>query len=127
MANYVPPENVEIVYRPSATFVDDTIIDFMEKCLPHHANFTWIIDSAKPHLTAKVADAAVRLGINIIYIPPRLTNLLQPADVCWFASFKKRYHEKWNEWAINAEKEMSIHGNTKSPVFAKVIQWISQI
>ena len=44
-----------------------------------------------------------------------------------FATFKKRYHEKWNEWAINAEKEISIHGNTKSPGFALVIQWISQI
>ena len=29
--------------------------------------------------------------------------------------------------AINAEKEISIHGNTKSPGFALVIQWISQI
>jgi len=25
-------------------------------------------------------------------IPPRLTGILQPADVCWFAELKKQYH-----------------------------------
>ncbi|RNA34074.1 hypothetical protein BpHYR1_054421 [Brachionus plicatilis] len=31
-------------------------------------------------------------GIVTNFIPPRMTNLLQQADVCWFASIKKQYH-----------------------------------
>ena len=38
------------------------------------------------------------------FCTPRLTNLLQPADVCWFSSIKKTYKEKWNHWYIYGEK-----------------------
>jgi hypothetical protein len=68
--DYFLPNNVEIVYKPSATFNDEIICLYMEKCLPHHAEFVWIIDSAKPHLTAKVKNKAQELGINLIFIPP---------------------------------------------------------
>ena len=105
--DYFPPNNVEIVYKPSATFIDEIICLYMDKCLPHHAEFSWIIDSAKPYLTAKVKNKAKELRINLIFIPPRLTNLLQPADVCWFSVFKKLYHAKWMEWAMNSKKELS--------------------
>ena len=84
----------------------------------HHVDFTWINDSAKSHLTAKVADAANRLGIKKIFIPPCLTNLLQTADVCWFAVFKKSYNQKWNEWAFNPENELSIR---------KIRFWLSNL
>ena len=29
-----------------------------------------------------------------------MTNLLQPADVCWFSSIKKSYKAKWMDWFI---------------------------
>ena len=64
--DYFFPNNVEIVYKPSATFNDEIICLYMEKCLPHHAEFVWIIDSAK----TKVKNKAQELGINLIFIPP---------------------------------------------------------
>ena len=56
-----------------------------------------------------------------------MTNLLQPADVGWFAAIKKAYHEKWNEWSINTIKQRTLYNNTKSPGYALAIQWISDI
>ncbi len=52
---------------------------------------TLIIDSAKCHLTSKVTAKFFELNLNKELIPPRFTNLLQPADVSWFASIKKSF------------------------------------
>ncbi|CAF0834120.1 unnamed protein product [Brachionus calyciflorus] len=35
-----------------------------------------------------------------------MTNLLQPADVCWFASIKKEYHNKWNKWFLQDDEDL---------------------
>ncbi len=40
-----------------------------------------IIDSARCHKTVKVRDKCRELNIKHFLIPPRLTGLLQPADV----------------------------------------------
>ena len=56
-----------------------------------------------------------------------LTNVLQPADVFWFALIKMIYGDKWNDWFIFEDKRLTIHGNMVSPGFAKIIQWLSEI
>ena len=81
----MPPDNVHIVYKPSATFTDETVCDFIDQILPDSDGLNLIIDSAKPHKTAKLAAHAESKNINLIIIPPGMTNLLQPADVCWFS------------------------------------------
>jgi hypothetical protein len=48
--------------------------------------------------------------INLKIVKPRLTNLIQPADVVLFETLKKRFHPKWNDWFLNAPKEMTSHG-----------------
>ena len=95
--------------------------------MPDFDGLNFIIDSAKPHKTAKLAAHAEDKNINLIIIPPRMTNLLQPADVCWFSEIKKAYHQKWVEWSINSIKEKSIHNNYKSPGYAVAIGWLSEI
>ncbi len=53
-----------------------------------------------------VDEAFASAGIGKKMIPLRFTNLLQPADVCWFASVKKKLHEKWTDWYINDESDI---------------------
>ncbi|CAF0758703.1 unnamed protein product [Brachionus calyciflorus] len=67
------------------------------------------------------------IGFTSVIIPPRLTNLLQPADVCWFSKIKNLFCAKWNEWSINVEKNLTVYGNTKSPGYAQAIKWLSDI
>ncbi|CAF0945799.1 unnamed protein product [Brachionus calyciflorus] len=133
LPNYTPPENVVIVYKESATFDENTVCSYLRKILGTHKELTdlrnihLVIDSARCHLTSKVNKEFVDLGIEPLFVPPRMTNLLQPADVCWFAVIKKMYHQRWNEWFINEPRTFTRFGNAKSPGYAKCIQWLSDI
>lgn len=69
----------------------------------------------------------IEKGITKEMIPPRMTNLLQPADVCWFASLKRAYTARWNLWFLTEEKTFTTQGNAKSPGYARCIQWLSEI
>ncbi|CAF1021918.1 unnamed protein product [Brachionus calyciflorus] len=70
------------------------------------------LDSARCHQTSLVENTFRKLNIRLIFIPPRFTNLLQPADVCW------------NDWYLNGEKAYTKFGNRKSPCYVKCILWL---
>ena len=56
-----------------------------------------------------------------------MTPLLQPADVSWMRPLKVAYFKKWNHWLVHAPKAYTASGNVKSPGYATVITWISEI
>ncbi|RNA06757.1 hypothetical protein BpHYR1_049745 [Brachionus plicatilis] len=56
-----------------------------------------------------------------------MTNLLQPADVAWFASLKKGYRKKWNNWYMNDVRVFTNQGNAKSPGYAKCVEWLGEL
>jgi hypothetical protein len=60
-------------------------------------------------------------------IPPRLTGLLQPADVCWLSGLKKHYHRLWNQWFLNEDKTYTRFDNVRSPGYAKCIDWLHKM
>lgn len=89
LVNFIPPHNVKVIYKTGATFNEDVICDYLDLMFADKPHDVLIWDSARCHLTPKVVEKARNLKLNVICIPPRLTNLLQPADVCWFSEVKK--------------------------------------
>lgn len=86
-----------------------------------------LIDSARCHLTLNVKNELLINDIEVIFIPPRLTNLLQPADVSWFRSLKNTYQKKWCNWLIRGDnKTFTPAGNMRSPGYAQSIEWITE-
>ena len=59
-----------------------------------------LLDSARCHNTKSVKEKLDQLSIKKISVPPRMTNLFQPADVCWFRPLKQNYHRLWNDWFL---------------------------
>ena len=108
-------------------------IDYIKRIvIPHTSKYNLkklylMIDCARCHKTDKVNSFCQKNGIEIFYIPRRLTNLLKPADVMWFSSIKKTYGERWNKWFIFDKKNFTPNGNLKSPGYVKVIDWMSEI
>jgi hypothetical protein len=133
LPNYEPLSNVKLIYKTNATFNEEIMESFVKEILYEYKNSQYLnqlrlfLDSARCHMTKRVQEAFAAHDILQTFIPPRMTNLLQPADVSWFGSLKKKYHEMWNDWFINQEKTYTKYGNPKSPGYEKCINWISKI
>lgn len=134
LKDFNPPQNVVIIYKPNGTFDSETIkTGFLQRVfLPHvmqkaQKNPILYLDSAPCHVSSSTTEFMDDLNFEYSFIPPRLTSLLQPADVCWLKSFKKCYYEKWTQWFLNDSKSFTKSGNLRSPGYAKAIGWLSEI
>ena len=79
-----------------------------------------ILDQAPCNKHQKTKKKLSEYRIRPIYIPARLTCLLQPADVAWFKSLKAQYRDKWTNWYITSPGAFTKAGNLKSPGYARV-------
>lgn len=123
-----------MVYGTSGNFNDGIIVDSIIKRLlvPYKLSESldqihFVMDHAPCHSTSLVRNSCISNNIEITYIPKRLTNMLQPADVAWMRPLKIAFHRLWNDWMVNTPKSHTKFGNVKSPGYALAINWIAQI
>ena len=62
-----------------------------------------LLDCASCHIHATVWGLASRYGIRLVFIPARLTFLLQPADTHLFFKFKASLKRKWLDEAVASD------------------------
>ncbi|CAF1117869.1 unnamed protein product [Brachionus calyciflorus] len=132
--DFVAPANVIVVYKNSATFDGIAIRDYFLKrvLFPHmdrngmgEACLIW--DNAPCHNKDIVLTSAVSKNLRLLKVPPRMTNLVQPADISWFRPLKSKFNRYWTNWFINEEHSYTAKGNMRSPGYACVINWVSEI
>ena len=128
--DFNPPSNVIIFYGTQGNFNDEIISNvFFNRVIDPFIrtneleNVYLLIDQAQCHTTSKVKQVCTDRNVNLIHIPKRMTNLLQPADVSWMRPFKHAFQERWNNWFINVTNT----GNMRSPGYSVVITWLSEI
>ena len=56
-----------------------------------------LLDGHRCHLHESVLAHAKRWGIRLVYMPARMTGLLQPCDTHVFAKLKAAFGEPWRE------------------------------
>jgi len=126
-------EHIEAEYRTGGTFNDAMIIQYLERIvIPYmlrkkFASILLLIDQAKCHMTDIVKNFCNTKRIVLVFIPPRMTNLLQPADVGWFGSFKKLLKKRWDEWFIQDVHTYTVANNMRSPGYVACCIWIQEI
>ena len=134
LKNFKVPNNVVVVYGTSGNFNNSIISNqYLEKVLKpymilnnlEHVNL--FLDCAPCHCTANVKAAFSGANVDLIYVPKRLTNLLQPADIAWFRPLKSLYDNHWSDWLVNSEKTFTKSNNMRSPGYAQIIEWVSSI
>lgn len=109
-----PLPMVQVEYQTNSIFNEDVIIGYIKRIvIPYKLQMNLdllllIIDSATSHTTPRVESFLHDNKIKLLLIPPRMTNLLQPADVGWFSSIKKAYRAKWNNWFIYEKKKLHL-------------------
>lgn len=55
-----------------------------------------VLDMAKSHIHESICASARRLGISLLYVPAKMTWLLQPLDTRVFARLKCRLRQAWH-------------------------------
>lgn len=132
--DFIPPTNVIVLNKPSGNFDTQTIVEsfFQRVLIPHILrnnlkNPIIYFDRAPCHFNDVVKTYLSKNNIEFEFFPPRLTNVLQPADIVWFKSLKSAYKNLWSDWYVNEDKAFTKQGNLKSPGYARSIGWISQI
>jgi hypothetical protein len=133
LPNFQPPPNVCIIYKQSATFDQHVICQYLDTIIKPYMiskdfdKLAILLDSAKCHSTAPVMNKLKELNVLKVQIPARMTNLLQPADVCWFRTLKQKYYVLWNTWFLLGNHTFTRNDNARSPGYVKAVEWLSQI
>ena len=103
---------------------------WLEKCWGRLRNslppmLVW--DSFKSHVMASIRES-VRSHYNthMVVIPGGCTGVLQPADVSWNKPFKAAYREKYEDWAINGEVNLTASGRRRAPSKDLIMQWVKE-
>ena len=94
-------------------------------CICNEATFIW--DNVPCHKKQSVLEAAASKNVKLLFVSPRMTNLLQSADVSWFKPLKSKFNNFWSDWFLNGEHSMTENNNLRSPCYENVINLISQI
>ena len=79
-----------------------------------------LLDSFKVHLQAEIVAAIQCLGVQVEFIPPGFTGLLQPVDVVFNKAFKAKLRSKYNTWLWSQDPDKPIPAST----CADVARWI---
>jgi hypothetical protein len=120
------PENFYI-WREESSWCNKGIIcrilTLLAKCLAAYMETHQIIlvlDVASCHYHSSVLGYATRLGIRMVFVPARLTFLLQPLDSHCFSRLKRKLKQKWLSLAIESETGTVSHEAWLSAVMVVV-------
>lgn len=76
-----------------------------------------VLDVARAHFHHTVTAHANRLGLRLVYVPAKLTWLLQPADTHCFRRLKAKLRQRWLELAAESETGRISHTQWVLAVF----------
>ena len=76
-----------------------------------------VLDVARAHFHPTITAHANRLGLRLIYVPAKLTWLLQPADTHCFRRLKAKLRQRWLELATLSETGKVSHTEWVLAVF----------
>ena len=85
-----------------------------------------LLDEFTGHQTQEVFEAAKKLNVHIMTIPPGLTSKAQPADISWNKPFKGVMRQKWTNKLIADLKENGENFLATAPSRDNVMSWINE-
>ena len=112
LVNASLPNGVQLLRRKSAWNNQQVLAEYLDAVgtalTPWHATrqAIFVLDTAPQHLGEDVFAAAAKNNIWLLYVPPRTTWLLQPADTSCFLHFKRRLRTLQMQAAAQSEDGM---------------------
>ena len=123
VAELAPPDNF-FVWREVSGWVNSKImtrvLTLLTKCLKDvmvTRQIVLVMDTFSAHLAQSVIAYANRLNIFLMFVPAKLTPLLQPADTHLFGKLKRKLKEKWVQLRLKDENGKVPHKLWLAAVF----------
>jgi hypothetical protein len=79
------------------------------------------------HLLGTVADAIHKLGVELEFIPPGCTGLVQPIDVGFNKPYKANYTKLYTEFLMNQDADQPLSGAKREDVSQWVLDAVGAI
>jgi hypothetical protein len=125
----LPTLPIDLHYRcqEKAWFDEEVMLDWVECCLkPYTANVPCgilpllLLDDFKVHKMGVVIQAIQALGMEVEFIPPGCTGMVQPVNVGYNKPLKAKVHDQYHEWIFVQDLDMLI----PCPTRHHVSEWI---
>ena len=78
------------------------------------------LDSCRVHMMGSVVEAIQALGVEVEFIPPGCTGLVQPVNVGYNKSLKAKVRDQYLSWLMAQDPDMPIAKTSRRDV----VEWI---
>ena len=118
----LPTLPVDLVYacQEKAWFDEGMMVKWIDEVLaPDLVNAPEVIvpilflDSFSVHMKARVVNKIQDLGVQVEFIPPGCTGLLQPVDVGFNKAFKAKVRGEYNCWLLQQDHNLPIPATSR--------------
>jgi hypothetical protein len=125
----LPTFPADAIYKvqPKAWFLEDIMLEWIIEVLaPHVATAPpgivplLFLDSFAVHMMGSVVNKIQELGVEVDFIPPGCTGLVQPVDVGYNKSFKAKVKDQFMDWLMVQDPDAPIAKTTRRDV----VGWI---
>ena len=125
----LPTYPADAIYKcqPKAWFSEDIMLEWVDDVLaPYVATAPpgivpiLFLDSFKVHMLGSVVSKIQALGVEVEFIPPGCTGLVQPVDVGYNKAFKSKVKDQYLNWLWLQDPDAPIAKTTRRDV----IEWI---
>jgi len=119
----------DLIYRcqEKAWFDEDVMMEWVEKILaPYIENVPrgiiplLLLDDFSVHKTGAVVGAIQALGVEVEFIPPGCTGMVQPVDVGYNKPLKSKFRAEYHRWMMDQDPNESI----SCPPRVLVAEWL---
>ena len=113
--------------QPKAWFSEDIMLEWVEEVLapyvatpPPGIMPLLYLDSFRVHMMGSVVSAIQAIGVEVEFIPPGCTGLVQPVDVGYNKSFKAKVKDQYMNWLMVQDPDAPIPTTT----LRDVVGWV---
>ena len=78
------------------------------KNVPRGIILILLIDYFLVHKTGPVVTAIQALGVEVEFIPPSCTEMVQLVDIGYNKPLKSRFHDQYHEWTYQQDLDVQI-------------------
>ncbi len=118
------PQGIVYTVQKKAWFNEEVMLEWVDTVLAPYAAKVPIgiipilfLDSFKVHMLGTVADAIHKLGVEIKFIPPGCTGLIQLINVGFTKPYKANYTKLYTKFLMNQDANQPLSGEKHNNVF----------